>query len=71
MLSGGTTLSLELCLRYDDTFGPQGDLLNDLTKYAVQFRYPGETATRQDFKSAPCAMKIVRHFVREKLEMKA
>jgi HEPN domain-containing protein len=58
---------LELCLPYDRTFELQQDLLKDLTKYAVGFRYPGELATKEDARAALQAMKAVRTFVRQKL----
>jgi len=58
---------LELCLPYDGTFELQRDLLKDLTKYAVEFRYPGELATRDDARASLKAMKVVRAFMRQKL----
>jgi HEPN domain-containing protein len=58
---------LELCLLYDGTFELQRDLLKDLTKYAVEFRYPGELATRDDARTIFQAMRAVRAFVRQKL----
>lgn len=58
---------LELCLPYDGTFELQRDLLKDLTKYAVEFRYPGETAVKEDAQAAFRAMKLVRAFMRQKL----
>lgn len=58
---------LELCLPCDETFELQRDLLKDLTKYAVEFRYPGELATRDDARAALKAMKVVRAFMRQKL----
>jgi hypothetical protein len=42
-------------------------LLND---YAVDFRYPGATATRDDARAAGKAMRTVRAFVRQKLGLK-
>mgnify|MGYP005835672789 CR=1 FL=1 len=58
---------LELCLPFDETFEFQRDLLKDLSKYAVEFRYPGELATRDDARTALQAMKAVRAFLRQKL----
>ena len=55
---------LELCLLCDGTFELQRDLLKDLTRYAVQFRYPGEMATKEDARAAIKAMRTVRAFVR-------
>lgn len=39
-------------------------MLND---YAVEFRYPGESATKDEAKEAVKAMRIVRAFIRPKL----
>jgi HEPN domain-containing protein len=58
---------LELCLPYDGTFELQRDLLKDLTAYAVDFRYPGEEATKEEARTTVKAMRIVRTFVRQKL----
>jgi HEPN domain-containing protein len=58
---------LELCLPYDGTFELQRDLLKDLTRYAVEFRYPGELATKEDARAALQAVRMVRAFVRQKL----
>lgn len=71
----GSTLSpypdlielLELCLPYDKTFESQRDHLKDLTRYAVEFWYPGEVATQEDAQAAFKAMRVVRAFVRQKL----
>lgn len=40
---------------------------NDLTKYAVEFRYPGELATKEEALTVVKAMRVVRAFVRQKL----
>ncbi len=61
---------LELCLPLDGTFELQRDLLKDLTKYAVQFRYPGELATKDDARVAIQAVKKVRSFIRQRLGLK-
>jgi len=58
---------LEVCLPYDGTFESQRDLLKDLTKYAVEFRYPGELATKEEAITVVKAMRAVRTFVRQKL----
>jgi len=60
---------LELCLPCDGTFELQRDLLKVLTKYAVEFRYPGELATKEEALTAVKAVRIVRAFVRQKLEL--
>jgi len=44
--------------------------LKDLTKYAVEFRYPGELANKDDARITLHTMKLVRLFVREKLRLK-
>lgn len=36
---------LEYCLPFDGTFEMHRDSLKELTKYAVEFRYPGELMT--------------------------
>ena len=58
---------LELCLPYDGTFELQRDLLKVLTKYAVEFHYPGELAAKEEALTAVKAMRAVRVFVRQKL----
>ncbi len=58
---------LELCLLYDGTFELQRDLLKDLTRYAVEFRYPGELATKEEARTTVKAMRAVRAFLRQKL----
>jgi len=60
---------LELCLPYDGTFEFQRDLLKELNKYAVEFRYPGETATKDDARAALHIMKLLRKFFRQKLSL--
>lgn len=41
--------------------------LNVLENYAVQFRYPGQSAEKLDAKEAIRAAKAVRAFIRKKL----
>ena len=43
------------------------DVLLLLNDYAVDFRYPGATATREDARAAIKAMRSVRNFIRQKL----
>ena len=43
------------------------DLLESLNKYAVEFRYPGEAATKADASYALSVMKQIRILLREKL----
>ncbi len=58
---------LELCLPFDQTFELQRDLFKDLTKYAVEFRYPGESATKEIARIALRETKAMRTFLRQKL----
>lgn len=58
---------LELCLPVDTSFEMLRDLLESLNKYAVEFRYPGEAATKADASYALSVMKRIRFFLREKL----
>jgi HEPN domain-containing protein len=60
---------LELVLPYDGTFELQRELLKELDGYAVEFRYPGELATKEDARAALRTMKTVRGFVRSRLEL--
>lgn len=43
---------LKHCLAYDGTMEMHRDLFKDLTRYAVEFRYPGESATKEDARTA-------------------
>lgn len=58
---------LELCLPLDSMFETQRDLLVRLDRYAVRYRYPGESADKTDARSALEAAKIARSFVRARL----
>ncbi|MGQ9628388.1 MAG: HEPN domain-containing protein [Anaerolineae bacterium] len=58
---------LGLCLTVDASFELQRDLLVRLDRYAVRYRYPGESADKDEARAAFRAVKIVRAFVREKL----
>jgi hypothetical protein len=59
---------LENCLPYDGTLELHRDLLKDLTRYAVEFRYPGESATKEDARTALRHMKTLRAFLRPKFK---
>ena len=61
---------LELCLGFDRDFELIRDLLKDLTRYAVDVRYPGESAVRDDARAAMKAVKAVREFMRRKLRIR-
>jgi len=58
---------LELCLPLDASFEFQRDLLVRLDRYAVRYRYPGESADKEEARLAFKTIKAVRAFVREKL----
>lgn len=59
----------KLCLTVDPTFELIGDLLDCLNPYSVEFRYPGEQAMVEEAEVAVKAMKTVRRFVRDKIEL--
>ncbi len=59
---------LEYCLPYDGTLEMHRDLFKDLTRYAVAFRYPGESATKEDARIALHHAKILRSFLRPKFK---
>jgi len=58
-----------LAVTIDPTFDLITDLLVGLAPYAVEFRYPGEEATVEEAKAAVKAVKEIRWFVRNKLEL--
>jgi HEPN domain-containing protein len=58
---------LELILLHDGTFELQREFLKELSGYAVEFRYPGEIAAKEEARAALMAMKAVRGFVRAKM----
>ena len=58
---------LELCLPVDMSFEAQRDALVLLDRFAVQYRYPGETADKAEARQAFRAVTAVRSFVRGKL----
>ncbi len=43
------------------------DILRNLNRYAVELRYPGESATKQEAKSAVKQIKQIRKILRSKL----
>ena len=59
---------LELCLPYDETMELHRDLFKDLTRYAVEFRYPGDSAVKEDAHASVHHAKIIRSFLRPKFE---
>ncbi len=60
-----------LCAQVDSTFSLITDPLKLLFVYAVDIRYPGMTATKEDAREAVAAMKQVRTFVRARLGLKS
>jgi HEPN domain-containing protein len=58
---------LELCLPLDPTFEFQRDVLVELDRYAVRYRYPGETAEKVEARAAFEASRAVRAFVQNRL----
>jgi HEPN domain-containing protein len=61
---------LGLCLKIDNRFNVIQSQLNILEGYAIQFRYPGQTASLQDAKDAVKALKETRLFIRLQLGLK-
>lgn len=62
-------VSLELIIPISPDFELVRDLLLLLNDYAVDVRYPGEAATKEESRAAVKAMRTVRAFVRRKLEL--
>jgi HEPN domain-containing protein len=61
---------LALCLQIDATLEFLRADLIVMERYAVRVRYPGNSAEKMDAKAAYQAVKVVRQFVRQKLELK-
>ena len=45
--------------------------LDVLEEYSVRYRYPGDTAEKEEAKATYKAVKVVREFLREKLEIQS
>lgn len=60
---------LGLIVPTDPDFELSRDLLLLLNDYAVDFRYPGASATKDEARAAAKAMRSVRAFVRQKLRL--
>jgi HEPN domain-containing protein len=58
-----------LVMTTDPAFDLITDVLLHLNPYAVEFRYPGAEATVEEAREAVTAMRTVRRFVRDKLEL--
>jgi len=54
---------LELCLPYDESLALQRDLLIVLDRYAVLYRYPGESADRDEARRVYQAISAFRDFM--------
>ena len=57
-----------LCIKEEGDFELVGDLAIALNPYAVEFRYPGERATRVDVKRALASTIEIREFLRRKIQ---
>lgn len=62
-------LLLPKCIKLDPSFEFIRDLVRRVDVYSVEFRYPGEHANKEDALLALKAMKQIRKFIREKLEL--
>lgn len=60
-------LLLDQCLSTHPLWEPMRDEAQLLTQYAVQFRYPGESADKEEARRAIQAMKQLRTDIRETL----
>lgn len=58
-----------LCLSVNPSFFHIGDLLDHLTPYSVEFRYPGVSATLEEARAAIKVIKEVRQFIRNQLQL--
>ena len=58
---------LQLVLPLDPSFEIQRDLLIQLDRYGVRYRYPGESADKGEARRAIRVLKNVRTFIRQKL----
>lgn len=61
---------LEIALPFDESLELQRELLVQLERYAVRYRYPGESADKDEARAALRAAKIVRSFVRQRLGLR-
>ena len=58
---------MDQCAAHDGSFALQRDLLVRLDRYAVVYRYPGESADRDEAKLTVRAADDFRHFARQRL----
>jgi HEPN domain-containing protein len=61
---------LQLVAPLDASFELQRDVLIRLERYAVRYRYPGESADQDEARSAFRSAQAVRKFIRQHLETK-
>jgi len=57
-------------LKFDGSYEFLKADLEVLEDYSVKFRYPGDVAEKDEAQSAYAAVRTVRNFVRQKLELK-
>jgi HEPN domain-containing protein len=62
---------LELCLPVDSSFEFQRNLLIRLDRYSIRFRYPGESADKEEARVAFETIRVVWRFMRAKLGLPA
>ena len=58
---------LELSLPVDASFEFQRDLLKEMDRYAVRYRYPGVSADKEEARLALIGAKTLRTFLRTKI----
>ena len=61
---------LQLVAPFDASFELQRDVLIRLERYAVRYRYPGESADLDEARSAFNSARTARKFIRQRLETK-
>jgi HEPN domain-containing protein len=62
---------LELCLTVDSSFEFYRDVLVSLERYAVQYRYPGPAADKDEARLAINSLKVIRLHLRNRLQLSA
>ena len=62
---------LEIALSFDTSLELQRELFVQLERYAVRYRYPGESADKDEARAALKAAKIVRTIFRQRLGLQA
>ncbi|MEW6094312.1 MAG: HEPN domain-containing protein [Chloroflexota bacterium] len=60
---------LELCLPLDASLDLHRDLLTQLDRYAVRYRYPGASSEREEAKKAVHIAEQIRSILRQKLRL--